>query len=69
MGASLCFDGPLILRREAPLRLRYLLDVHTGAVAAPRADRLLGAFTKRLPWKVFKGGPRHHQYTLKRVEV
>ena len=68
MGASLCFEGPITLRRSAPLRLRYLLDVHTGPVAALRADRLLDAFAQRPPWKVFKGGPRHHQYTLQRVD-
>ena len=68
MGASLCFQGPLVLRRDAPLRLRYLLDVHSGPVVAARAERLLQGFTERLPWKVFQGGPRHHQFTLRRVE-
>ena len=68
MGASLCFNAPVMLQKAAPLRIRYLLDVHSGSIDAKRANTLHADFAKRLPWKVFKGGKRHHQYTVMRVE-
>jgi hypothetical protein len=68
MGASLCFNAPIILQKAAPLRIRYLLDIHSGPLDAKRANRLHTAFSARLPWKVFKGGKRHHQYTVMRVD-
>lgn len=68
MGASLCFNESIMLRKEAPLRIRYLLDIHTGGSNARRSNRLLDDFASRHPWKVFKGGKRHHQYTVARVE-
>jgi hypothetical protein len=68
MGASLCFNAPIMLQKVAPLRIRYLLDIHAGPVDAKRANRLHTDFSKRLPWRVFKGGKRHHQYTAMRVD-
>ena len=68
MGASLCFNAPIMLQKIAPLRIRYLLDIHAGPVDAKRANRLQTDFSGRLPWKVFKGGKRHHQYTVMRVD-
>ena len=54
MGASLCFNAPIMLQKEKPLTIRYLLDVHSGPISAKRANRLHADFSKRLPWKVFK---------------
>ena len=68
MGASLCFNAPVMLQRARPLRIRYLLDIHSGPIDAKRADKLHTDFSSRLPWKVFKGGKRHHQYTVMRVD-
>lgn len=68
MGASLCFNAPIMLQKATPLRIRYLLDIHAGPIDAKRADRLHADFSQRRPWKVFSGGERHHQYTLMRVD-
>ena len=69
MGASLCFNAPIMLQKEKPLTIRYLLDVHSGPISAKRANRLHADFSKRLPWKVFKGGKKHHSYTVQRIKA
>ena len=69
MGASLCFNAPIMLQKEKPLTIRYLLDVHAGPASAQRANRLHTDFSKRLPWQVFKGGKKHHSYTVQRVKA
>jgi len=68
MGASLCFNAPIMLQKGAPLRIRYLLDIHSAPIDATRANRLHADFSERPPWKVFKGGKPHHQYTVIRVD-
>lgn len=68
MGASACRDAGLITTRDAPLRLRYLLHVHSGAVDAARADRLFVDWQNWPAWTVVKSTRPHRQYDLRQLE-
>jgi hypothetical protein len=46
MGASLTFDGPRTIPREAPLRLRYGLYVHAGMPPANNIERIWKRFAE-----------------------
>ena len=64
MGASSCMDGPLEIRRAAPLRLRFLLHVHAGAVDPPRAAALAEQFANWPEFEIVRSALPHQQYEV-----
>ncbi len=44
MGAALTFPGALTIKRDAPLRLRYALYVHSGAASSDKIEARWKAF-------------------------
>jgi len=64
MGASICMNGPIQTTREDPLRLRFLLHAHSGAVDADRADEIAGEFTTWPQFDVIRSSKRHRQYEI-----
>ncbi|MEW4528965.1 PmoA family protein [Maioricimonas sp. JC845] len=68
MGASACRDEGLLATRETPLRLRYLLHVHSGGADATRANRLFDDWQNWPAWTVVKSTRPHRQYDLKQLE-
>ncbi|MEZ6056290.1 MAG: PmoA family protein [Planctomycetaceae bacterium] len=64
MGASICFDGPIIITPEAPLHLRHLLHIHRGPVAADRANKLQKEWSARPAQRVIKSPAPHHQFEV-----
>jgi hypothetical protein len=68
MGASVCMREPLATTREAPLRLRYLLHAHRGAVQPDRAKSLAEEFAARPHYIVAPGEAPHEQFRLSTTE-
>ncbi len=67
MGASICRDQPVTLRREAPLTLRYLLYAHRGAVAMGPTGHRAAAFADRPPLAVTPSRQPHRTAAIVRV--
>jgi hypothetical protein len=65
MGASLCLEQPLVLLREQPLVLRYLLHAHRGDLEAARASQIHQEFSKRGGFRVVKSTAKHRQYEIR----
>lgn len=67
MGASLCMHDPLVIEKEKPLVLRYLLHTHAGPVDSDRADNIARDFSQRPGFLVEKGKLKHHQFDVRRA--
>ncbi|NNE00725.1 MAG: hypothetical protein HKN47_25700, partial [Pirellulaceae bacterium] len=67
MGASICRDAPMLLRKDNPTRLRYLLHAHSGAVDLDRANQIASRFNSSSPFLVSKGTKPHHRNTIHRL--
>jgi hypothetical protein len=48
MGASLCRHEAVVVQKEKPLRMRYLLHAHNGGDGAGIANRIAGIFNASL---------------------
>ncbi len=58
MCASLCMNGPLVVRKDAPLRLRYALYVHAGIYPKERIATEWERFASMGAWiNVGRRGP------------
>lgn len=68
MGASLCRDDAVILTRDAPLVLRYLLHVHTGPVDPHHVATIARAFETSAGFIAEKSTAKHQQYTIRRKD-
>ncbi|WP_197444356.1 DUF6807 domain-containing protein [Maioricimonas rarisocia] len=68
MGASACRDEPLLATRQSPLKLRYLLHIHSGGADAERAERLFEDWQDWPAWNVVKSTRPHRQYDLQELE-
>jgi hypothetical protein len=66
MGASVCREKPLLLRRDKPLTLRYLLHVHRGDIDPDRAKMIAETFAKRPLYKVVRSQKKHQQCEITR---
>ena len=64
MGASFCMDGPFVLTRKQPLRLRYLLHAHGGAIDADRANSIAAQFASWPQYDVIRSSKPHQQFEL-----
>lgn len=67
MGASLCFDGPVLLSQPSPLTLRYLLFAHAGTVDLQAADRMAAEFHRSPALAVTKSRRPHETATVVRA--
>jgi hypothetical protein len=64
MGASVCYDEPLVIRRERPLTLRYLLHLHRGDLHRRRADEVARAFAEKRGYTVQRSSAPHSAYEI-----
>lgn len=64
MGVSLTRTAPRLLTRSEPLRLRYLLHVHSGPVDPSDANATLQQFANRPFVGVRRSPARHRDYEL-----
>ncbi len=65
MGASVCRTGPLIIQREKPSLLGYLLHAHAGALNKENANRIAEDFARR-PRYIVQRKTGHTQYIVHR---
>jgi len=68
MGASICRDAPLLIRRSEPLALRYLLHVHRGGVDPARAELIARDWAASPRQEIVKSMQPHRQYELRSVD-
>ncbi len=66
MGASVCRDAPVLTHQDNPVRLRYLLHAHGGALDAPRAAAWHESFSRSLPFQLAESSG-HTRYTITRA--
>ncbi len=66
MGAAVCLEQPLTTTRKEPLRLRYLLHAHKGAVKKERADQVAKEFAATARYEAVKAQVKHEQYRIRR---
>jgi hypothetical protein len=66
MSASLCMNGPRILKRSEPVTLRYLLHAHSGPANANRANELADKFGSSASYQVVKSAAKHQQFDVKK---
>ena len=69
MGASFCMDEPFVITRKQPLRLRYLLHTHGGAIDADRASSISAQFAKWPQYDVIRSSKPHQQFELVELSV
>ncbi len=67
MGAALCLEAPLLIMREAPLRLRYLLHAHNGPYDPARAQAIADQFAQWPRFQVVASQKKHRQFELQSV--
>lgn len=68
MGASLCRHEAIVIKKEKPLRVRYLLHAHGGAVNPAIAGRIAALFDDSPAFEVAKAKRRHRHFEVRRVE-
>lgn len=66
MGASVCYAGPLLIRRQQPLTLRYLLHAHRGDLQPDRAQAVAREFAAAPRLILKKSVEPHVSYTVVR---
>lgn len=67
MGASVCRDQPLMLRRDAPTTWRYLLHAHAGPIDRVVATEIAQQFHARPPFQLRKSSRPHVTAAIQRV--
>ena len=66
MGASICRHEAIVVERDKPLRVRYLLHAHRGSVNAAAANRLAEILNGRPAFRVSKSKRKHRQFEVSR---
>ena len=66
MGASLCRHEPIVINKAKPLRVRYLLHAHNGAVDPVAAHIVQQTFNANPGFEVFASKRSHHQFEVHR---
>jgi len=69
MSASLCMNGPRVLQRSEPLKLRYLLHAHSGPANASRSNELADKFAAAHGYQVVKSTAKHQQFEVRNVSA
>ncbi|QDT10887.1 PmoA family protein [Planctomycetes bacterium K23_9] len=67
MGASICRDAPVMLTKNDPLTLRYLLHAHAGAIDMTSANSIADRFNSSTSLRVGRGGKPHHRNSISRL--
>lgn len=67
MGASVCRDDAVVISRDNPLMLRYLLHAHSGSLDSDQANRLADDFAARPAARVVRSTKKHTQFEIERV--
>ena len=67
MGASLCRHEAIVIKKEKPLRVRYLLHAHNGAADPAIANRLAEIFNASPSFEVSKSKRKHRQFEVQRI--
>ena len=67
MGASLCRHEAIVIKKETPLRVRYLLHAHNGATDPVIANRLAEIFNASPSFEVSKSKRKHQQFEVQRI--
>ncbi|HIG81269.1 MAG TPA: hypothetical protein EYQ62_06440 [Verrucomicrobiales bacterium] len=67
MGASLCRHEAIVIKKEKPLRVRYLLHAHSGAVNPAIAGRIAKLFDASPAFEVTKAKRKHRHFEVRRV--
>ena len=65
MGASFCMHDPMVIKKEKPLTLRYLLHTHAGPVDFDRASSTARDFAQRTGFILEKAKLKHRQFSVK----
>jgi hypothetical protein len=65
MCASFCMNEEYLLAVDEPLRLRYLLHAHRGALDTKKAARVLDEFTRAPFYEVIASKAKHRQFELR----
>lgn len=66
MGPSQCREAPLVIRNDAPLRLRFLLHAHRGAYDADRAIQVADHFASLPQLKLEASNQPHREHVISR---
>ncbi|HVJ79832.1 MAG TPA: DUF6807 family protein, partial [Planctomycetia bacterium] len=66
MGPSVCRDRAVILEREKPLELRYLIYAHAGAAPRANIEATAAEFAKAPGFEVVKGKDGRYAFTAGR---
>lgn len=65
MSCSVCMHKSVTTTKAAPLRLRFLLHAHAGAIDPPRADRIAGQFAEWPRYETVRSTKPHQQYEVR----
>ena len=69
MGASLCRHEAIVIKKEKPLRVRYLLHAHNGTADPAIANRLAEIFDASPSFEISKSKRKHRQYEVSRTSA
>ena len=69
MGASLCRHEAIVIKKENPLRVRYLLHAHSSVADPVIANRLAEIFDASPSFEVSKSKCKHRQYEVSRTSA
>lgn len=62
MGCSVCMHKSVTTTKANPLRLRFLLHAHAGAIDSARADRIAGEFADLPRYEIVRSSRKHEHY-------
>ena len=69
MGASLCFDEPIVTTQSEPLFVRYRLHAHAGPVDAAQAEAVQADFASRPEYRIENPtGVKHRQWVVVKAD-
>ena len=69
MGASLCRHEAIVIKKEKPLRVRYLLHAHSGAVNPAITGRIAALFDASPAFEIAKAKRRHRHFEVRREKA
>tara|TARA_X000001036_G_C20513465_1_gene739130 strand:- start:382 stop:726 length:345 start_codon:yes stop_codon:yes gene_type:complete len=69
MGDSLCRHEPVVIQREKPFCVRYLLHIHSETVNLDVAGRLADLFNASPSFTVSQAKRKHRQFEEARKEL
>ena len=64
MGPSLCRDKAVITTREVPLRLKYRLHIHRGAIDVSRANEMAAAWATEPDLHAVRSSLPHRHFQI-----